>query len=151
MDLYEALKNGKSEDELIRLFSKDLAEAKEKIETEKAAQCKAEEKKRWLEDCRNELAMALADYIGAIFGEDWIDEDTDGAIAELLEEFEKEIKSHPYCDLLKELLPAAKKEDNSKKTSSKKYETLTKPNIAFFTDIADDDDEIIRDFLKTLK
>lgn len=156
MDLYEALKNGKSEDELIRLFSKDLAEAKEKIEVEKAAQRETEEKKRWREGCRNELAMALADYIGAVFGEDWIDEDTDGAIAELLEEFEKEVESSPYCDLLKELLSAAKKEeDNSKKTSPKKYETLTKPNISnitFFTDIADDDDDkIIRDFLKTLK
>ena len=146
MDLYEALKNGKSEDELIRLFSKDLAEAKEKIEVEKAAQCKAEEKKRWREDCRNELAMALADYIGAVFGEDWVDEDTDGAIAELLEEFEKEVESNNiYVELLKkELFP-----DKSKK---KKTDAIMKekPTVKIFSQ-SEEDDMIIRGFLDSLK
>ncbi len=145
MDLYEALKNGKSEDELIRLFSKDLAEAKEKIEVEKAAQRETEEKKRWLEDCRNELAMALADYIGAVFGKDWVDEDTDGAIAEMLEEFEKEIESNNiYVELLKkELFPNKSK----KKTDSVKEK---KPTIKIFNQ-SEEDDMIIRGFLDSLK
>lgn len=146
MDLYEALKNGKSEDELIRLFSKDLAEAKEKIEVEKAAQRETEEKKHWREDCRNELAMALADYIGAVFGEDWVDEDTDGAIANLLEEFEKEVESNNiYVELLKkELFP-----DKSKK---KKTDAIMKekPAIKIFNQ-SEEDDMIIRGFLDSLK
>lgn len=146
MDLYEALKNGADEDELIHLFSKDLAAAKEKIRVEEAAQREAEEKKHWLEDCRNDLAMALTDYIGAVFGQDWIDEDTDGAIADLLEEFEKEVKSNNiYVELLKkELFP-----DKSKK---KKTDAIMKekPTVKIFSQ-SEEDDMIIRGFLDSLK
>ena len=69
MDLYEALKSGVSEEELLKGFNKDLTEAKEKItkeiEKEKAEKEAREKKiiKTRLAEYRPVVAAALHDYL----------------------------------------------------------------------------------------
>lgn len=124
MDLYDALKGGTSEEELYRLFEKDLKAAKEKLKDEAAA-----EQDQYIADCREVLAVALADYIDALFGDQFTDEELDTAhIESILKDFEEEINS------LTEL-----------------EEKVNKLSKNFMIKPAKSDDEILRDFLKTLK
>ena len=58
MDLYEALKAGTSEEELLKAFHKDLDEANARI----AAEEEAAADKEYLADCRECLAEAILEY-----------------------------------------------------------------------------------------
>lgn len=60
MDLYEALKDGTSADELVATFTKELEAAKAKLKEETEAEQVAQ--------YRNYLAEAIYDYIAALTG-----------------------------------------------------------------------------------
>ena len=69
MDLYEALKAGTSEAELMETFKKDLEDARNRIQ-EEAAAARDEE---ILNTARESLISSIIDYAEAITGEDYSD------------------------------------------------------------------------------
>ena len=87
MDLYEALKAGTSEEELLRAFHKDLDQANARIAAEEEAAANEE----YLTDCRDQLVEALTEYVEALLGEDLNESLPVDYIIESLKEFEKEI------------------------------------------------------------
>ena len=123
MDLYEALKAGTSEEELLRAFHKDLDQANARIVAEKEAAANEE----YLADCRDQLVEALVEYVETLLGEDLNESLPVDCIIESLKEFEKEIKNIITFD----------KKD--KKTASIKI--TTSPS----------DNDIIANFIKSLK
>ena len=136
MDLYEALKAGTSAEELLKAFHKDLDEANARI----AAEEEAAADKEYLADCRAALAEAIVDYAEAYFGED-LDEDAVNAddLEKTLIEFEKEMESAlSFKRRLDKVLAKAKSENK-------------KPVGIKITTRSTDDDDIIRDFIKSLR
>ena len=141
MDLYEALKSGVSEEELLKGFNKDLTEAKEKItkeiEKEKAEKEAREKKiiKTRLAEYRPVVAAALHDYLNLglnLFNEeDYISQEE---IEDILKEFEKNLDSLSFF-----LKWFDKSLDKNKefKIPFKSWELF-------------DDDRVIEDFIKTL-
>ena len=141
MDLYEALKSGVSEKELLEGFNKDLTEAKEKITKEKAEKdAQAEEaRKAQLAEYRHEVAAALCDYLR--FGLNILDTDeyisqTEMEIEDILKEFEKNLDSLSF--LIKWF------DKSLDKNKNKEFKIPFKSWTLF------DDDQIIKDFIKTL-
>ena len=143
MDLYEALKSGVSEKELLEGFNKDLTEAKEKItkeiEKEKAEKKARAEKARKarLAEYRPEVAAALYDYLNIglniLDEEDYISQEE---IEEILKEFEKNLDSLSFF---------IKWFDKSiDKNKNKEFKIPFKSWTLF------DDDRVIEDFIKTL-
>lgn len=141
MDLYEALKSGVSEKELLEGFNKDLTEAKEKITKEKAEKENQEKKIReaQLAEYRHEVAAALCDYLR--FGLNILDTDeyisqTEMEIEEILKEFEKNLDGLSFF---------IKWFDKSlDKNKNKEFKIPFKSWTLF------DDDRVIEDFIKTL-
>ena len=141
MDLYEALKSGVSEKELLEGFNKDLTEAKEKITKEKAEKEDQEKKIReaQLAEYRHEVAAALCDYLR--FGLNILDTDeyisqTEMEIEEILKEFEKNLDSLSF--FIKWFDKSLDKNKNKEfKIPFKSWELF-------------DDDRVIEDFIKTL-
>ena len=88
MDLYEALKAGTSEEELLRAFHKDLDEANARI----AAEEEAAADKEYLADCRECLAEAIIEYAKVFLGEDLDESFSVKSVVETLEGFEKEME-----------------------------------------------------------
>lgn len=144
MDLYEALKSGVSEKELLEGFNKDLTEAKEKItkeiEKEKAENDAREEKirKTRLAERRGKIAAALCDYLNLILNIP----DTDGdaisqaEIEETLKEFEKNLDGLSF--FVKWFDKSLNKNKNKEfKIPFKSWELWN-------------DDTVIKDFIKTL-
>lgn len=82
MDLYEALKSGTSEDDLITTFWKDLTEAQERIAAEKQS--------KQLDKSRKNLAAAIYDYCVALC-EDEIPLDVH-ELEEYFKQLEKELE-----------------------------------------------------------
>ena len=123
MDLYEALKAGTSEEELLRAFHKDLDQANARIAAEEEAAANEE----YLTDCRDQLVEALVEYVEALLGEDLNESLPVDYVIKSLKEFEKEIKNIITFD----------KKD--KKTTSIKI--TTSPS----------DNDIIANFIKSLK
>ena len=145
MDLYEALKSGTTEEELMRLFNKDLNEAKTKLEADrKQEEEAAAAHAKYLEDCRYGLAWAILNYTQAYFNEE---EDTEEeeeasveAIVKTLKDFEKEMDSFsPFIKVFDELV---NKSDSGTEARPKSYK------IKFSSS---SDDDIIRDFINSLK
>lgn len=141
MDLYEALKSGVSEKELLEGFNKDLTEAKEKITKEKAEKENQEKKIReaQLAEYRHEVAAALCDYLH--FGLNILDTDeyisqTEMEIEEILKEFEKNLDGLSF--FVKWF------DKNLDKDKNKTFKIPFKSWELF------DDDRIIEDFIKTL-
>ena len=131
MDLYEALKSGTSEEELLKAFHKDLDEAKEHIAAEQEAD------KEYLTDCRECLADAIIDYAEALLGENLDESFSVESIIETLEEFEKEMEQTiNLSKRLDKIFEKAKSED--------------KEPVGIKATIYSDDD-IITKFLKGLK
>lgn len=133
MDLYEALKAGTSEEELLKAFHKDLEEATARIakEEEEAAD------QEYLNVCREYLADAILDYAYAIFGEE-LDESescSEEYIIEILKNYEKEMKQ--FVDLSNKLHENLKDIKNKNKDKD------------FISNGIDDD--IISQFLKSLR
>lgn len=135
MDLYEALKAGTSEEELLKAFHKDLDEANARI----AAEEEAAADKEYLADCRECLAEAILEYTKALLGEDLDESISVKSVVETLEGFEKEMgQTVAFSKKLDKMLEKAKSE-NKKSVGIK----VTTRSI--------DDDDIIAQFLKSLK
>ena len=141
MDLYEALKSGISEAELLEGFNKDLTEAKEKItkeiEKEKAEKEAREEKirKARLAEYRPVVAAALHDYLNLginLFNEEvYISQEE---IEDILKEFEKNLDSLSFFI----------------KWFDKSLDKNKEFKIPFKSWELFDDDRVIEDFIKTL-
>lgn len=136
MDLYEALKAGTSEEELLKAFHKDLDEANARI----AAEEEAAADKEYLADCRECLAEAILEYTKALLGEDLDESISVKSVTETLKEFEEDVKrTVAFSKKLDKILEKAKSENK-------------KPvGIKVTTRSIDDDDDIIAQFLKSLK
>ena len=135
MDLYEALKAGTSAEELLKAFHKDLDEANARI----AAEEEAAADKEYLADCRECLAEAIIEYAKAFLGEDLDESFSVESVVETLEGFEKEMEQTiAFSKKLDKILKEAKSEN--KKPVGIKVKTRSV-----------DDDDIIAQFLKSLK
>ena len=135
MDLYEALKAGTSEEELLKAFHKDLDEANARI----AAEEEAAADKEYLTDCRECLAEAIIEYAKTFLGEDLDESFSVKSVVETLEGFEKEMKQAvAFSKKLDKMLEKAKSENK-------------KPVGIKVTTRSIDDDGIIAQFLKSLK
>lgn len=136
MDLYEALKAGTSEEELLKAFHKDLDEANARI----AAEQEATADKEYLANCRECLADAIIEYAKAFLGEDLDESFSIESVVETLKEFEEDVKrTITFFKKLDKMLKEAKSEN--KKPVGIKVTTYS----------IDDDDDIIAQFLKSLK
>ena len=92
MELYDALKSGVKPEDLLKSFQEDLDAAQKRITQEEEKE-KQEKKKQYIEDCRDDLTLAIVDYMDAILGDldmDKIDEEIE-TIKKLLIDFEKEM------------------------------------------------------------
>ena len=136
MDLYEALKAGTSEEELLNTFYKDLDEANARI----AAEQEATADKEYLANCRDSLAEAILEYTKALLGEDLDESISAKSVTETLERLEKEMEQAvAFSKKLDKILKEAKSENK-------------KPvGIKATTRSIDDDDDIIAQFLKSLR
>ena len=135
MDLYEALKAGTSAEELLKAFHKDLDEANARI----AAEQEAAADKEYLADCRECLAEAIIEYAKAFLGEDLDESFSVESVIETLEGFEKEMEQAiAFSKKLDKILEKAKSEGK-------------KPVGIKVTTHSVDDDDIITQFLKSLK
>ena len=135
MDLYEALKAGTSEEELLKAFHKDLDEANARI----AAEEEAAADKEYLADCRECLAEAIIEYAKAFLGEDLDEAFSVKSVVETLEGFEKEMEQAiVFSKKLDKMLEKAKSENK-------------KPVGIKVTTRSIDDDDVIAKFLKSLK
>lgn len=136
MDLYEALKAGTSAEELLKAFHKDLDEANARI----AAEEEAAANKEYLADCRECLAEAIIEYAKAFLDEDLDEAFSVKSVVETLEGFEKEIE---------QTVTFSKKLDKMLKET--KNENKKPVGIKATTRSIDDDDDIITQFLKSLR
>lgn len=135
MDLYEALKAGTSEEELLKAFHKDLDEANARI----AAEEEAAADKEYLADCRECLAEAIIEYVKAFLGEDLDESFSVKSVVETLEGFEKEMEQAvAFSKKLDKMLKETKSEDK-------------KPVGIKVTTHSVNDDDVITKFLKSLK
>ena len=136
MDLYEALKAGTSEEELLKAFHKDLDEANARI----AAEEEAAADKEYLANCREYLAEAIIEYTKALLGENLDESISVKSVTETLKELEEDVKrAVTLSKKLDKILEKAKSENK-------------KPvGIKVTTRSIDDDDDIIAQFLKSLK
>ena len=135
MDLYEALKTGTSAEELLKAFHKDLDEANARI----AAEEEAAADKEYLANCRECLADAIIEYAKAFLGEDLDESFSVESVVETLERFEKEMEQTiAISKKLDKILKEAKNENK-------------KPVGIKVTTRSVDDDDIIAQFLKSLK
>ena len=135
MDLYEALKAGTSAEELLKAFHKDLDEANARI----AAEQEAAANKEYLADCRECLAEAIIEYAKAFLGEDLDESFSVESVVETLEGFEKEMEQAvAFSKKLDKILKETKSENK-------------KPVGIKVTTRSVDDDDIIAQFLKSLK
>ncbi len=88
--LYDDLKAGMTQEELISRFTEELNAAKKKIAEEDIARQTKEENEAYIADCRYDLAAAFLDYIEAL--EDTAFENRDlyvDGIVDILEDIEK--------------------------------------------------------------
>lgn len=135
MDLYEALKAGTSEEELLKAFHKDLDEANARI----AAEEEAAADKEYLADCRECLAEAIIEYAKAFLGEDLDEAFSVESVVETLEGFEKEMEQAvAFSKKLDKMFKEAKSENK-------------KPVGIKVTTRSVNDDDVIAKFLKSLK
>lgn len=135
MDLYEALKAGTSAEELLKAFHKDLDEANARI----AAEQEAAADKEYLADCRECLAESIIEYAKAFLGEDLDESFSAESVIETLKGFEKEMEQAvAFSKKLDKMLEKAKSENK-------------KPVGIKVTTRSIDDDDIIAQFLKSLK
>lgn len=138
MDLYEALKSGKTEMDLLEDFKKQLNSASERIAEEAAAK-EAKINEAYLDACRNDLVASVLNYTQAFLGEECDEIDTD-SIKDILINYEKEMK---------EALKTSKKLDEI--LTKEKKENKKPIGVTISTRITDKDQAIINRFLDNLK
>lgn len=90
MDIYEALKAGKTPEEMKRDFEKQLTEAVERKKREEAAAARAKVEEVRLTQLRENLIDALDKYCQKAFGADPMDEATHEFVEEMYKAFEKD-------------------------------------------------------------
>ena len=90
MDIYEALKAGKTPEEMKRDFEKQLSEAVEKKRKEEAAAAKAKVEEVRLTQLRENLIDALDEYCQKAYGADPMDKATHEFVEEMYKAFEKD-------------------------------------------------------------
>ena len=135
MDLYEALKAGTSAEELLKAFHKDLDEANARI----AAEQETTADKEYLANCRDSLAEAILEYTKALLGEDLDESISVKSVTETLKGLEEDVKrAVTLSKKLDKILEKAKSENK-------------KPVGIKATTRSIDDDDIIAQFLKSLK
>ena len=135
MDLYEALKAGTSEEELLNAFYKDLDEANARI----AAEQETTADKEYLANCRDSLAEAILEYTKALLGEDLDESISVKSVTETLKGFEEDVKQTvTLSKKLDKILEKAKSENK-------------KPVGIKVTTRSIDDDDVIAKFLESLK
>ena len=136
MDLYEALKAGTSEEELLKAFHKDLDEANARI----AAEEEAAADKEYLANCREYLAEAILEYTKALLGENLDESISVKSVTETLKGLEEDVK---------QTVTLSKKLDKILKEA--KSENKKPVGIKATTRSIDDDDDTIAQFLKSLR
>ena len=144
MDLYEALKNGISAEELIKTFNNDMEEAKKRLEQEKKKEKTEARKKN-----RTKFASAISDYLAGCLDESCYALPTIAELEELLRGFEEEMQGS--MGLIDELSKAL--ENNNKKepvgVEIKTYSTDPKNTYKRKTNY-DIDTQILNAFIKGL-
>lgn len=154
MDLYEALKSGTSEDDLIKTFTKDLAEARMKLAAEKKKQQEQRAaakkiKEQNINKTRDQLINGLVEYCKALF--DGNEKELKASYPNLEADLEQELKkieeeTEKITDAFSFWTDFFFPNVGSSEISSsqeKKKENNNKNN--------DDDDDIIRQFLNSLR
>ena len=138
MNLYEALKSGTSEEELSKAFSEELKEATTRIAKEKE---KIERNKQQLTSARELLADALVEYMEALFGIEY--NETYCELIEIILKSYEEEATKSILNLSKELNDFFNIKDKKIKTNTEDIAAIANTNTI--------DDEIINQFLKSLK
>lgn len=137
MDLYEALKEGATEEELLTAFKKELAEV--------VAQLRAEEdeieRQEALEDARWDLANALLEYMSILFNDDSFDDITDADVYDVLSDLEEMNYLESLCGILVNM--DSSKEEQKPSAAEEKSKTCS-------LDYDDNDWEIIASFITNL-
>ena len=148
MDLYEALKNGTSIEELENAFRTDLQNAEARLKQEQEAKRNAEKLKRIeeenLAESRENLATAFVTYMDDFFKGKYDAFTFDDAL-KMLSEFEKQMKT--FASFFEKFEQLEKQEEKEKNKEAK--EKTQKPVIKISHSTFDDD--IIRKFLDDLK
>lgn len=144
MDLYEALKNGVSAEELIKTFNNDMEEAKKRLEQEKKKE-KAEARNK----NRTKFASAISDYLAGCLDESCYALPTIAELEELLKGFEEEMQGS--MGLIDELSKALEK-NNKKEPVGVEIKTYsTDPKNAYkFKNNCYIDTKILDEFIKGL-
>lgn len=144
MDLYEALKNGISAEELIKTFNNDMEEAKKRLEQEKK-----KEKTEARNKNRTKFASAISDYLAGCLDESCYALPTIAELEELLKEFEEEMQGS--IGLIDELSRSLEK-NNKKEPVGVEIKTYsTDPKNAYKRKTnCDIDTQILNAFLKGL-
>lgn len=145
MDLYEALKNGISAEELINTFNNDMEEAKKRLEQEKKKE-KAEARNK----NRTKFASAISDYLAGCLDESCYALPTITELEELLKGFEEEMQGS--MGLIDELSKALENDNNKKEPTGVENKTCsTDPkNVYRRKTNYDIDTQIINAFIKGL-
>lgn len=129
MDLYEALKNGTTHDELVKTFYKNLDQAEARIEAETA------QKKNNIAELRRDASQVLCDYFNALFDSDVLNVNAANSIFKRTEE---------QAESLKNLV-------NKLEESDEGWETIEDtPDLKIKTYTTTDED-IIKKFIEGLK
>ena len=136
MDLYEALKEGATEEELLTAFKKELAEAAAQLNAEEEA-----ERQEALEDARWDLADALLAYMDILFNDGSLDDVTDDDVYDALCDLEEMNYLESLCGVLISMDPSEEEEDPS--AAEEKSKTYT---------AADDDEDwkMIADLINSI-
>lgn len=149
MDLYEALKEGTSSDELIDAFYRDLNAAKSRIEEEEAQKLKEEKKnaemQEYLEIARENFANAMLEYTAALTGYFDLVEDsaTYDSMMTIIEDLLGDLETE-FVESKKNTKSATKTKTNTDTKDKSKDKNLNLKQQK-------SDEEIIRAFLETLK
>ena len=152
MDLYEALKSGLSADELQNQFMTDLAAAKARYQKEEDEKKEAEKQQREeeLNELRSIIAGDLEEYFEMVFGKENCKNLTAETIAQELKDlessWEKSLSWIKSWDDLDKIFNEALSKNKSKTKEEKPKKKVVFNDIKFRTD-----DDIIKEFLDSLK
>ncbi len=135
MDLYEALKEGATEEELLTAFKKELAEAAAKLSTE----ADEAERQEALEDARWDLADALLAYMDILFNDGSFDDITDADVYDALCDLEEMNYLESLCGVFVGMDPSEEEEEPSAAEEKSKTYTVFDDDEYWkaFTDLLD--------------
>lgn len=155
MDLYEALKQGTSSDELVDAFYRDLNAAKSRIEEEETQKLeeekKAAEMQEYLEIARENFANAMLEYTAALTG--YFDLVEDSATYDSMMVIIEDLLGGLEADFIKSKKNTKSTKINTNSNTDTKDKSKDKNTKNFFNlkQPEKSDEEIIRAFLETFK